>query len=200
MRSIVEDLRVAARNLRNTPGFTAVAALTLGLGIASNTTVFGWINTVLLNSVPGVSNPHELAALEAIAPNGNRLVSCPHPDFRDLQRNMTSASGVVASHLAFFNVGAGDHPRRVLGQVVSANFFTVLGVRPFLGRMLLPQEDRDDRGAYPVAVISHRLWRSHFGANAKVVGWSARINGHTYSIVGVAPPEFRGTRGRPASR
>ncbi|HWR53179.1 MAG TPA: ABC transporter permease, partial [Bryobacteraceae bacterium] len=195
MWSIVEDLRVAVRTVRCSPGFAAVAALTLGLGIAANTTVFGWINAVLLNPVPGVTNAHELTALEAVAPNGSRLVSCPHPDFRDFQRSMASASGVVGTHLAFFNIGSGDHPRRVLGQVVSANFFAVLGVKPFLGRMLLPQEDRDDRGAHPVAVISHRLWRTHFGANPRVVGRSARMNGHTYTIVGVAPPEFRGTVG-----
>ncbi len=195
MANMLRDLRFAWRVLRNSPGFVAVAVITLGLGIAASTTVFGWIDTVLLRPIPGVRNAQELVALDGIAPDGGRLGTCTHPEFRAFQQHMTLASGVVASHTSFFTIGSADHPQRALGQVVSANFFAVLGVQPFLGRMFLPQEDRDDPGAHPIAVISHRLWRTQFGEDLGVVGRAVRINGHMLTIVGVAPPDFRGTLG-----
>ncbi|MGD0200039.1 MAG: ABC transporter permease [Bryobacteraceae bacterium] len=190
-----KNLWFGLRVLRGNPAFAAVAIVTLGLGIAANTTVFGWIDTVLLRPIPGVRDAQQLAALEGVAPDGARLGQMPHPDFRDFERQMTLASGVVASHFGFFTIGPPDHPQRVLGQVVSANFFSVLGVKPFLGRMLLPQEDRDTQGAYPYAVISHRFWRTYFRGNAAAVGRTVRINGHQYTLVGVAPPDFAGTWG-----
>ncbi len=188
-----KNLWLGLRVLRNNPAFAAVSIVTLGLGIAANTTVFGWIDTVLLRPIPGVRGAQQLAALEGTFQDGARMSQMPHPDFRDFQRQMTLASGVVASHVAFFTVGPPDHPQRVLGQVVSANFFSVLGVKPFLGRMLLPQEDRDTQGAYPYAVISHRLWRTYFRGITAAVGREVRINGHPYTLVGVAPPDFAGT-------
>jgi predicted permease len=142
-----------------------------------------------------VVNPHELVAVEASSPTNPRIGQLPHPDFRDFQKQMTSAAGVIASHLSFFTVGPADHSRRVLGQVVSANYFDVLGVRPALGRMLLSAEDRDDRGAHAVAVISHRFWVNYFHSDPAVVGQSIRINGHQYTLAGVAPENFSGTYG-----
>ncbi len=195
MTGILQDLRFALRTLRNNPGFTAVAVLTLGIGIAANATVFSWVDTLLLRPIPGVSDARELAALEGVAPEGGRLSQFPHPDFRDFQRKMTQVSGVTASHVAFFTIGPDDHSLRVLGEVVAANYFSVLGVKPFLGRMLLPDEDRDAQGAYPYAVISHRLWRTYFRGNAGVVGRTVRINGHPYTVVGVTQPDFSGTFG-----
>ena len=195
MANMLGVLRLAWRVLLKSPGFVAVAVITLGLGIAASTTVFGWIDTVLLRPIPGVHKAKELVALEAIAPDGRRFGNCTHPDFRAFQQQLTLASGVVASHLSFFTLESADHPQRALGQVVSANFFAVLGVNPFLGRMFLPQEDRDDPGAYPIAVISHRLWRTQFGEDPGVVGRAVRVNGHILTIVGVAPPDFRGTMG-----
>jgi predicted permease len=193
MTAVWKDLRIAARVVRNSPGFAAVAVLTLGLGIAANTTVFGWIDTVLMRPIPGVSHLEELTSLEGVSPEGGRLGSFPHPDFRDYQRELTLASGVVATHMTFFSIGPIERPRRVLGQVVSANFFAVLGVQPYLGRMFLSQEDRDDPGGYPIAVISHRLWRSYFRGDAEVVGKVVRVNGRQLTLAGVAPPDFRGT-------
>jgi predicted permease len=188
-------IRYTIRALRQRPGFTAAAVITLGLGIAANATVFGWIDTVLLRPIPGVIASQELVALEAIGPNGERLSTFQHPDFRDFQRGLTQASGVTASHFRFFTVGPADQARRVMGQVVAANFFAVLGVKPYLGRMFSVEEDRDEQGAYPIAVISHRLWRSYFRADFGVVGRTVRVNGRQLAVVGVAPPEFRGTFG-----
>jgi hypothetical protein len=117
MRNIWQDLRFAIRLLRSNPAFTAVAVLTLGLGIAANTTVFGWVETLLLRPIPGAAAPHELVALEGIAPDGGTFSGFPHPDFRDFQREMTQASGVIATHSGFFTIGPPDQPRRVLGEV-----------------------------------------------------------------------------------
>ena len=195
MANIFRDLRFAWRVLRAAPGFAVVTVITLGLGIAAGTVVFSWIDTVLLRPTTGVRNAHELVALEGIAPDGGRLGTCTHPDFRAFQEGLTVASGVVASHTSFFTIGSSDHAGRALGEVVSANYFTVLGVKPFLGRLFLPEEDRDAPGAYPIAVISHRLWTSQFGADSGIVGRTVRINGHPLTVIGVTPPDFRGTFG-----
>lgn len=167
---------------------------TLGLGIAVATLVFAWVDTVLLRPIPGVARVHELAALEAINPGGLPIQSVTHPDFRDFQRHLPS-SGVIATHLGFFTIGEAPNTRRVLGQIVSANFFDVLGVQPALGRLLQTSEDRDEPGRFPIAVISHRLWRSHFNGDPAAVGRPVRVNGRILTIVGVAPPEFQGTLG-----
>src|SRR5271157_642698 len=195
MANILSDLRFAWRVLRKSPGFVAVAVVTLALGIAASTTVFSWIDTVLLRPITGVRNAHELVALEGIAPDGARLSQFTHPDFRSFQRGLTAASGVIASHPSFFTIGSNDHPGRAMGEVVSANFFTVLGVKPFLGRLFLPEEDRDAPGAFPIAVISHRLWTTQFGADPGIVGRAVRINGRPLTVVGVTAPDFRGTYG-----
>ncbi len=192
---MLRELRYTIRSLRNSPGFVAAAVVTLGLGIAANATVFGWIDTVVLRPIPGVRAPQELAVLEGIGPNGERLSAFQHPDFRDFQRGLTQASGVTASHFRLFTVGPTDQARRVMGQVVAANFFAVLGVRPYLGRMFSVAEDRDEQGVYPIAVISHRLWLDYFRGDAGVVGRTIRVNGRQLTVVGVAPPEFRGTFG-----
>jgi predicted permease len=189
------DLRIALRMLRKNPAFTAVAVLTLGLGIAANTAVFSWVDAILLRPVPGVPEPERLVAIEAISPEGARLGSLTHPEFREFQRDLKLASGVFAAHAGFFTVGSSQSPRRVVGQAVSANFFSVLGVHPFLGRLFLPQEDRDDKSAYPLAVISYGFWRSAFNGDRLAIGRPVRINGHQLTLVGVAPPDFQGSVG-----
>ncbi len=189
------DLHMALRTQHKGLAFAATAVITLALGIAANSTVFGWIDVVLLRPIPGIVHPSRLFVLEAISPGGARMSQVTHPDFRDFQNNLTLADGVTATHVTFFSLGDGDRKQRALGQVVSANFFTVLGVKPFLGRLLLPAEDRDDRAAYPIAVISHRLWRTYFRSDPRVVGRPFRINGRKLTIVGVASPDFRGTVG-----
>jgi len=195
MANILTDLRFAWRVFRKSPGVVAVAVVTLGLGIGASTTVFSWIDTVLLRPITGVRSADQLVALEGIAPDGGRLGQCTHPDFRAFQRGLTVASGVVASHTAFFTIGSSDHPGRALGEVVSANYFAVLGVKPFLGRLFLPEEDRDAPGAFPIVVISHRLWATQFGADPGIVGRAVRINGHLLTVVGVTAPDFRGSFG-----
>jgi predicted permease len=195
MWNLLHDLRFAMRVLRGSPGYSAVAVATLALGIAANATVFGWIDTVILNPVPGVRDGHQLVALQGRTAAGAVESVFTHPDFRDYQRSMRLASGVVASHLTFFNVGPTGQPVRVIGQVASANFFSVLGVQPYLGRVFRVDEDQDRKGAHPIVVVSHRLWRTYLRSDPAAIGRTLRINGRDFSIVGVLPPAFRGTIG-----
>ena len=192
MRSLYEDLRYAFRVLRGSPGFTAVAVLTLALGIAANATVFGWIDTLLVRPFPGVAGGGRLAALETVSPSGE-YSNTSYRDYRDYRDSLKSFSGLAASLLNAFNVGPADNPRRIYGEYVSGNYFAVLGVKPVRGRAFLPSEYGDKPGAFPVAVISYRLWRSLFQGDPGVVGRTIRVNRYELTVAGIAPEEFRGT-------
>jgi predicted permease len=192
MFSLYEDLRYAIRVLRGSTGFTAVAVLTLALGIAANTTVFGWIDSLLVRPFPGIAQGGHLAAIETVSPSGE-YSNTSYRDYRDYRDRLHSVSGLAASLLNAFNVGPADHPRRVFGEYVSGNYFAVLGVKPMLGRAFLPSEYGDKPGAFPVAVISYGLWRSLFGGDPGVVGRTVRVNRYELTVAGVAPEEFRGT-------
>jgi predicted permease len=192
MRSLYEDLRYAIRVLRGSPGFTAVAVLTLALGIAANATVFSWIDTLLLRPFSGVAGGGRLAALETISPSGE-YTNTSYRDYRDYRDRLKSVSGLAASLLNAFNVGRADHPRRIHGEYVSPNYFAVLGVKPVHGRAFLPSESGDNSGAAPVAVIGYRLWQSLFQGDPGVVGKTIRVNRYELTVAGIAPEEFRGT-------
>jgi putative ABC transport system permease protein len=192
MRSLYEDLRYAIRVLRGSPGFTAVAVVTLALGIAANATVFGWIDSLLVRPFPGVAAGARLAALETVSPRGE-YSNTSYRDYRDYRDNLKSVSGLAASLLNAFNVGPADHPRRIYGEYVSGNYFAVLGVKPVHGRAFLPSENGDKPGASPVAVISYRLWQSLFQGDPGVVGRTIRVNRYELTVAGIAPEEFHGT-------
>jgi predicted permease len=192
MRSLYEDLRYAIRVLRNSPGFTAVAVLTLALGIAANTTVFGWIDTLLVRPFSGVAGGGRLAALETVSPSGE-YSNTSYRDYRDYRDSVKSFTGLAASLMNAFNVGPADNPRRIFGEYVSGNYFAVLGVKPVRGRAFLPSEYADNPGASPVAVISYRLWQSLFQGDPRVVGRSIRVNRYQLTVAGIAPEQFRGT-------
>jgi predicted permease len=191
---MIQNLRMAGRALRKNPGYTAVAVGTLGLGMAATITVFTWVNAFLLQPIPGVSRPGELAAIEEVSPQGDSIAGA-HADFRDFQSQMTLASGVVASHFMPFTLGRDQDAQRVYGQVVSANFFRVLGVKPIVGRVFDPDEDRDSPGAYPLAVISESLWNSRYHGDPAVLNRPVVINGRSLRIIGVTPEAFHGTMG-----
>jgi predicted permease len=192
MRTLYEDLRFAIRLLRGSPGFTAVAVLTLALGIAANTTVFGWIDGVLMRPFPGVSGGGRLAAIETVSPSGE-YSNTSYRDYRDYRERLRSFSSVAASLLNAFNVGPAENPRRIYGEYVSPNYFAALGVEPVRGRAFLKSESGDNAGAAPVAVISYRLWQSLFHGNPAVVGKTLRVNRTELTVTGIAPEEFRGT-------
>ncbi len=192
MRSLYDDLRYALRVLRGSPGFTAVAVLTLALGIAANATVFGWIDNLLLRPFPGVAAGDRLAAIETVSPSGEYSTTS-YRDYRDYRDRLQSFSGLAASLLNAFTVGPVDNPRRIYGEYVSPNYFAVLGVKPVRGRAFLPSEYSDHAGATPAAVISYRIWQSLFQGDAGLVGRTIRVNRFQLTVAGIAPEEFRGT-------
>jgi len=192
MRTFGQDLRFGIRVLRGSPGFTAVAVLTLALGIAVNTTVFSWIDAVLLRPLPGVGDSSRLVVFETVQPDGEGR-NTSYADYRDYRDNLKLVSGLALSlQPNSLSVGEGERAQRVWGELVSGNYFAVLGVRPLLGRFFLPEEQGDKPGAYPVVVIGERLWRSRFSADPGVVGGTVRVNRRELTIVGVAPKEFCG--------
>jgi predicted permease len=193
MPTFLKDVRFGLRVLRRSPWFTAVAVLTLGLGIAVNTTVFSWINSVLLHPFPGVGDPHELALIETVTPTGEFLVNTSYLDYRDYRDNLQLVSGVALGRFTPLSVGADGRTARAWAELVSANYFDVLKVKPVLGRVFLAEERGEQEGGAPVAVISFGMWQTRFGGDPKVLGKTIRLNRHELTIIGVAPREFHGS-------
>ncbi len=190
MRGVLEDLRYAMRVLRRTPALTAVAVLTLALGIAVTTTVFGWIDGMVLHPFRGARNDGQLAVLESVSASGlQHQVS--YADFRDFQDSLRSVSGLLLNQKGPASIGEGEKPYSVWYEGVSGNYFDVLGVKPVLGRAFTRDEYGDRAKAF-TAVISYRLWKNYFHADKSVLGRTVRINRYPVTIVGVAPPEFGG--------
>ena len=194
MRTLLQDLRFGLRLLGRSPGFTAVAIFTLALGIAANTTVFSWIDKLLLRPFPGASNQGRLAVLESItqgAPNGANQIS--YIDYLDYRHNLHSISGLALHREDVFTLGDSvTNSQAVWGEMVTGNYFSVLGLKPELGRFFTPAEDGPALGAYPVAVISDRLWRGRFHSNPSAIGQTVRVNRRWLTIAGVTPPGFGG--------
>ena len=194
IRNLWQDVRFGFRVFSASPGFATVAVLTLGLGIASTTTVFSWIDGVLLHPYPGTSRSEELAGLEMVtagAPNGGTAVSWL--DYRDYRDGLRGLSGLAVRRQCAFTLGDAPRAQLAWGELVSGNYFEVVGVKPLLGRVFTREEAGDSPGAYPVIVISARLWRSYFRSDPAIVGKTMRVNRHSLTIAGVVPAEFRGT-------
>jgi putative ABC transport system permease protein len=176
--------------LAKNSGFTAVAVLTLALGIGANSTIFSWINSTLLNPIPGVARSSEIISLT----RGERENPTPpfsYLDYRDLRDANRSFSGLLAFHMNSFGLTGVGEPVRVWGELVSANYFDVLAVRPVLGRGFLPREEQKPSGA-PVVVLSYGLWQRQFGGDPAIIGKTISINKYLLTVVGVAPRDFQG--------
>lgn len=193
LQSILQDFRFSSKLLAAKPKFTLVAVLTLGLGIAVNATVFSWIDTVLLHPYPGVSDTPGLALIETVTLSGEHLVTTSYMDVRDYRENLKLVSDIAIGRFTPLTLGLEGNADRAWAELVSANYFDVLRVKPILGRSFLPEEGADKPGAFPVAVISYRMWQNRFHGDRSVVGKEIRLNRHQLTIVGVAPPEFRGS-------
>jgi predicted permease len=185
---MLQDLRYAARTLLASPGFTVVALASLAIGIGVNTTIFTVVNAVLLRPLP-VERPAELVDLYTAGELEHATTSWP--DFRDLQQSNTVFNGLMGHSLMFANVNRDGRSRIVMGEVVTANYFEVLGVRPQLGRTFTPDEDTVD-GGNRVAVLGHGFWQREFAGSPSAVGRPVRIRGLDYTVVGVAPARFNG--------
>jgi predicted permease len=171
--------------------FAGVVVLTLALGIGANAAIFSLLDQVLLQSLP-VANPDQLVVLsvyEAKAPDGDSSFS--YPMYQDLRDRNSVFSGVIARGGTQMNVSYGDQTERVSGELVSGNFYEVLGVRPWAGRLFTQDDDRTP-GAHPVVVLSYRFWESRFNKDPELIGKTILVNEHPMTVLGVAPPSFYG--------
>jgi putative ABC transport system permease protein len=187
METFWQDFRYGLRMLAQAPGFAAIGILTLALGIGANTAIFSVVQGVLLNPLP-YQQPDRLIALYSKSKQFRRS-SISYPNFLDWVRGNRSFSGLAAFREDSFDLTGMGEPQRVAVEMVSADFFPILGVKPALGRSFDAKEDHI--GAPPVAMISGGLWAAKFGSSREVVGKTAELNGKAYTIVGVVPADFR---------
>ncbi|MDQ2921284.1 MAG: ABC transporter permease, partial [Acidobacteriota bacterium] len=209
METLLKDLRYGFRNLLKRKGFAAIAVLTLALGIGANTAIFTLVNAVLLKSLP-VNHPEELVLFSDATGEGTSLEDVPrtgqwkrfsYASYQYLRNHNPSFQDISAvrsgeSRLSVRNTGsqAGEAAQKASGHLVSGNYFSVLGVTAIKGRVLTPEDDA--ASAQPAAVISYRYWLQQLNSDANVVGKALVLNGTSFTIVGVTPPEFFGERVR----
>jgi predicted permease len=186
-----EDVKYAIRHLIRSPGFTLVAVLSLALGIGANTAMFSVVNAVLLRRLP-VEHPERLVEVYTSDSGGYVYATSSYPDFLDMRARTDVFSGVVGTRTFLGRVERGVEPAMAFGELISWDYFQVLGVPMALGRSFLPEEDATP-GTHPVTILGHRTWVSDFGADPGVLGESVRLGGTPYTIVGVAPEAFTGT-------
>lgn len=193
---MLQDLRYALRQLRKSPAFAAVAVLTLALGIGANTAIFTLLDQALLRALP-VNHPEQLVRMHYVGSNSGRISVFggddhdyfSYPMYRDLRDKNNVFAGVLANDEMQVGVQWNNQPDLVSGELVSGNYFDVLGVRPAIGRLLVPADDAAQNGN-PVAVLSFNYWKAHFGSDPHIVNQTLYINGRPFTIVGVAEPNF----------
>jgi predicted permease len=186
MHIFLQDLRYALRQLRKSPGFTAVAVLTLALGTGANTALFSVINGVLLNPLP-FPQPDQLVTLHESKPNFDQG-SISYPNFRDWQKNNHTLSAIAVSRPYAVSLTGVGEAEQVDNDFTSSDFFAVLGVKPLLGRTFATGEDQI--GAAPVVLLSEGFWKRKLGAAPDVLGTSLTLDGRRYTVVGVIPESF----------
>ena len=192
LETMWQDVRYAARTLRRSPGFTAVAVLSLALGIGANTAIFTLINALMLRSLP-VSHPEQLVELLSRYPGEPRLSSFSWRHYEHFRDHNQSFSELLAASRARFQVaGEGIAPETIDGEYVAGNFFTSLGMRPALGRVINGQDDQLESPTAASAVVSWSYWTNRLHADPAIVGKAIILNGAPATIVGVAPQEFFG--------
>jgi predicted permease len=206
METFWQDLRFGFRQLLHKPGVTAIAALSLALGIGANTALFSVVDAMLLKTLP-VKDPERLALFRSVAPSefstgghagysdtdaaGRRiLTSFPYQSLRRMRERQSALSDVFAFGDISLNVNAGGQAEVASGQAVSGNYYAGLGVQAMLGRTLTDEDDQ--AAASPVAVLSHRYWRRRFGADSSVIGKQINLNNVAFTVIGVTPPGFEG--------
>lgn len=188
---MINDVRYALRMLTKNPAFAGVVVLTLALGIGANAAIFSLLDQVLLQSLP-VANPEQLVVLsvyEAKEPTADSSFS--YPMYQDLRDRNSVFSGVIARGGTQMNVSYGAQTERVRGELVSGNFYEVLGVRPWIGRLFTQDDDRTPR-AHPVAVLSYKFWESRFNKDPNLIGKPILVNEQPVTVLGVTPPGFYG--------
>jgi len=188
---MLKDIRQAIRLLAKNPGFTAIAALSLAIGIGANSAVFSLADALLLRPLP-VDQPGGVVTVSTNTP-GNSFGSTSFPDYRDFRDKSQSFAGLVAFEFYTFGFATSPtvQPQMRMGFLVSDNFFQVLGIRPALGRTFLPEEAKVS-GRDPIVVLSYDLWANQFGRDRSVIGRTVRLNGIDFTVIGIAPESFTG--------
>src|SRR5437773_8648456 len=195
--TILRDLKYTFRMLTRTPGFTAVAVLTLALGIGANTAIFSLLDQILLRLLP-VKNPQQLVLLTMRGHHygnnwGGNAIS--HPMFRDFKAHNEVFSGMFCRFPSPVSLTFGGQSERVNAELVSGTYFSVLGVKTIVGRAFTPEDDRVLNG-HPLVMLTYDYWRQRFGGDPEIVGKSLIVNGHNMTVVGVVQQGFDGEIGR----
>jgi predicted permease len=188
LQVILQDLRYALRYLSKCPAFTVTAVLSLALGIGANTAIFSLLDAVLLESLP-VHSPGDLVVM-AERSGSRESFSFSSPQFRDLKEN-DSLAALSAFRPWRFRTSNHGEPQLVNGQLVTGNYFSLLGVGAFVGRILMEQDDRAS-GASPVAVLGYHYWDREFASDPDVIGRKVELQGYPFTVIGVTRPEFLG--------
>ncbi|HEV2214757.1 MAG TPA: ABC transporter permease, partial [Terracidiphilus sp.] len=196
MHQLFQDIRYALRKLRRSPAFTATVILTLALGIGANAAVFTLFDQAMLRMLP-VRQPRQLGrflwtgafrgSMSSFGGDGHNYFS--YPMYKDLRDQNQVFAGILAADRCSVGLSWNNQAENEDAEVVTGNYFQLLGVRPTVGRLLTPQDDTAP-GANPVAVLSYNYWKTRFAADPKVVGQSVLVNGHPFTILGVAPAGF----------
>jgi putative ABC transport system permease protein len=200
MDSLLQDLKYSSRVLRRAPGFTLVAGLTLALGIGANASIFALLNGLVLRAPAEIEEPDRLVQIARSYERDPRWDNFSWPAMKLIGQEARTLSGVAGYQDQPFVLGRGAETALVLGQLVTGNYFDVLGVTPEVGRLLQHADDVEP-GAHPVVVLSHTLWTRRYGADPTIVGRTIQVGAQPYEVVGVAPPRFAGIEaigGRPA--
>jgi putative ABC transport system permease protein len=191
MGALGQDIHFGWRQLLKHPGFTALAILSMALGIGANTAIFSLVDTVLLRPLP-VREPSQLIAVDGQLRNGTDFTLQSYLNYKDYRDRNTVFSGLLAYRFVVASLSHNDVNERAWGYDVSGNYFDVLGVKPALGRGFLPEED-ETQDSHPVAILSHASWQIRFAGDPAIIGKTILLNTHRFTIVGVAPAGFVGT-------
>jgi len=193
----LQDLRYGLRQLRKSPGFTLTTVLTLALGIGANTAIFSLFNALVLRPIPA-KDPARIVNVYRTVQNGPRYGVFSYPEYVDYRDHNTALSGLAAftgAHLTLKNERS-DTGETVQAQLVSGNYFSVLGVDAVPGRTFVAEEDQTPN-SHPLVVLSHDFWERRFESNASLVGSTLVLNSVAYTVVGIAPKDFGGTEPDP---
>ena len=185
------DVRIAARMLRKNPVFTAVVVSVIAIGSGAVTTIFSAMNAILLRPVPGVASPGRLVTLEPIRQDGTTVEQGSYQLYTDLRDHVQTLASVSAWGRVALTVAVDGPGIAAGGHMVTAGYFESLGVRPAAGRFFAAEEVTAP-GSHPVIVVSHAFWRLHLGGSERAIGRSVTVNGYPFTVIGVAPPQFRG--------
>jgi hypothetical protein len=188
---MMHDFRFALRQLIKAPGFTIAAVLVLAVGIGADTAVFSLVHT-LLYAPPGYARPHELVQIfSQDTKNPKTFRTFSYPTLLDIREQNSVFSGVAAHNVSLVGIGEKNNTRRTFADIVTANYFEVLGVTPVLGRTFTAEEEKPGHEA-AVALVSYGHWTRH-GRDSSILGSQIQINGRSFTIIGVLPRTFTGT-------